>query len=82
MDADIKKMLVALMNGQSTIRGEIRQLEDKLSDKIDQVEKNLTKRVDSLGFHLAEVDEDAPSGEDFADLEQRVTKLEHQIASA
>ena len=49
MDADIKKMLVALMNGQSAIRGEIRQLEDKLSDKIDQVEKKLTKRIDSLG---------------------------------
>jgi len=82
MDDYTKKMLVAIANGQSAMRGEFMEKFDQLEEKIDKVEKNLTNRIDNLGRHIAEVDDDAPSGEDFADLEKRVTKLEHQIAAA
>ena len=57
---DTQKMFQAIINGQSTFRQEVLSKIDKLDQKlggrmdglevkIDQVEKNLTKRIDRLG---------------------------------
>lgn len=61
---DTQKMLQTIINGQSTFRqdvlGRIDKLDaklggriDGLEDRIDQVEKNLTSRIDKLGTQLA-----------------------------
>jgi len=34
-----------------------------------------------LGSQLAELDEDAPTGEEFGKLKKRVTRVEKQVAS-
>lgn len=71
-----QKMLQAIINGQSTFRQEvlskIDKLDAKLTKKIDQVEENLTNRMDKLGKQLAYLEDDAPTREEFDDLEKRV----------
>ena len=44
--------------------------------KFAKLEIKLTKRVDALGKQLNELDEDAPTAEEFADHEKRIRKLE------
>lgn len=44
--------------------------------KIDKVEKNLTGRIDKLGKSLAYLEDDAPTREEFDNLEDRVDKVE------
>ena len=93
---DTKKMLRAIINGQSAFRQEFldkfNKLEKKIevvdervqgvSTKIDKVEKNLTKRVDKLGKQLAYLEDDAPTREEHEELKTRVTVVEHKIALA
>ena len=93
---DTKKMLRAIINGQSAFRQEFldkfNKLEKKIevvdervqgvSTKIDKVEKNLTKRVDKLGKQLAYLEDDAPTREEHEELKTRVTVVEHKIVLA
>jgi len=74
--------------------GEIHGLEKKLTGRIDGVEKRLSKeikevkeetkkngkRIDMLGKQLAELDDDAPTGDEFKALEKKVEGLEKQFA--
>ena len=53
----------------------------RLEGKIDQVEKNLTKRIDSLGKSLAYLEDDAPTREEFDNLEKKVNKIDQKAAS-
>lgn len=89
---DTQKMLQTIINGQSTFRqdvlGRIDKLDTKLGgringleDRIGQVEKNLTSRIDKLGTQLAYLEDDAPTREEFDNLEQRVDKIAHQPTS-
>jgi hypothetical protein len=72
------KVLQAILDGQSTIRGDIKGVKEELK-KTDQ---KLTKRIDKFGLQLAElVADDAPTVEEFDGLEKRVGKLEKQVAS-
>lgn len=86
---EIKKMLRAVINGQSAMRQEmlskISGLNVKvegLDKKIDGVEMRLTKRIDKLGKQIAYVEDDAPTREEFDGLEKRVQKVESKMASA
>ncbi len=90
---DTQKMLQAIINGQSTLKGELLSKIDKvdrkvdklggavegLDGKIDRVEKNLTERMDKLGKQLAYLEDDAPTREEFDHLENRVDKIEQKV---
>ena len=87
-----KKMLRAIINGQSALKEELLKkidgVETKLSGRIDSLEKkmafsikNVNKRIDRLGKSLAYLEDDAPTREEHDELEKRVTKIEHKIAS-
>jgi len=85
---DTKKMLTAIINGQSAMKRELFQKidkvdgkVDKLGMKIDKVEKNLTKRIDKIGLQLAYLEDDAPTREEYDGLENRVGKLEQTIVA-
>ncbi len=69
-------MLQAIINGQTAIKqelsgkiGKIDQKVDKLSEKLDAVEKNLTVRIDKLGKQLAYLEDDTPTREEYDNLE-------------
>lgn len=93
---DTQKMLQAIINGQSTLKGELLSKIDKvdqkvdklggavdgLDGKIDRVEKNLTERIDKLGKQLAYLEDDAPTREEFDNLEKRVDNIDHKATSA
>lgn len=77
------KMLQAIINGQSSIKSELLTKIESVAKKVDEVkdelkltEKRLTKRIDRLGFDLAELSDDAPTVDEFDKLEKRVSKLE------
>lgn len=89
---DTKKMLRAIINGQSALKselvGRIDKLEKKVDkgfvevhEKIDDVEKRLTTRIDKLGCQLAYLEDDAPTREEHETLAKRVTKVEQKIVS-
>ena len=84
---EIAKMQRAMINGISAMKGELlgeitglrKDMEKgfgEVNEKIDKVNTNLTARINYLGKQLNALDEDAPTGEDFKNLEKRVGKLE------
>lgn len=86
---DTKKMMNAIINGQSAIKQElsskidrIDQKVDSLSEKVDNVETNVTNRIDILGKHLAYLEDDTPTREEYDELEKRVDKVERKASSA
>ena len=90
---DTKKMLRAIINGQSVFRqdilSKIEKLDKKLTGridgldiKIDSVEKRLTIRLDNIGRQLAYLEDDAPTREEFDSLEKRVDNIEQRSSSA
>ena len=85
---DTKKMLQAIINGQSAMKSElltkIDALDNKvdnLDHKIDKVDKKLTERIDKIGLQLASLEDDTPTREEFAALETRMGKVEQSLAS-
>lgn len=92
---DTHKMLQAIINGQSATKQELAAKIDKvdqkverlagsvagLDGKIDKVEKRLTERLDKIGMQLAYLEDDAPTREEFDNLETRVDKIEQKTAS-
>ena len=94
---DTQKMLRAIINGQSNFRqevlakidkldqkltGKIDSVDEKLTRRIDSVEENLTERLDKIGKQLAYLEDDAPTREEFDDLEERVDKIEQTATPA
>ena len=84
---EVKKMLRAVINGQSTLKDELLQrieaVDIKLTDKIEGVETKLSKkieanteRLDKIGSQLAYIEDDTPSREEFGELEGRVEQIE------
>ncbi len=92
---EVKKMLRAVINGQSVFKqellekidkvdkrvDEVGEKVDKLDKKIDGAEKRIIKRIDKLGSDLAYLEDDAPTIKAHKDLEKRVGKLEQEVAS-
>lgn len=64
-------MLQVLIDGQ-------KRMESLIKDTNKEVKKN-GKRIDKLGLELAELSDDAPTIEEFDNLEKRVTKVENQV---
>lgn len=79
---DIKKMLSAFINSQGTfnqrIEKDLKEVKAYLSKKIEENEKNVTSRIDTLGRQLAYLEDDAPTREEFDILNTRVDKIEHK----
>jgi len=65
------RLLQAILDGQSAIRADIKKVEEK-------VDKN-GSRIDKLGLQLARLEDDAPTVEEFDNLDRRVSKLEKQV---
>ena len=61
------KILQALLDGQV-----------RLGEDLKRVERNLENRIDNLGLQIANLEDDAPTVEEFDQLEKRVEKLENQ----
>ena len=90
---DTKKMLQAIINGQSALKsellGEIQKVDkkvDRLDEKVDGLKgemidgfKKLTARVDKIGSQAAHLEDDTPTVQEVDELEKRVTNLENQI---
>lgn len=81
MTDKIHKMLQMVLDGQTLIRKDVANLDKKLSDRIGGVEKRLTERMDKLGLQLANLEDDAPTVEEFDKLNKRVSKVEQKIAT-
>ncbi len=84
---DTKKLLRAVINGQSALKGEfikkIDGLDKKLTGRIDDFEvkmdggfQKVNERIDKLGKSLAYLEDDAPIKEEHDKLDERVGKLE------
>ena len=78
---EVMKMLRAIINGQSAMKQEVLGKIDKVDKKVDQlgeklnaVEKGLTHRIDKLGKQLAYLEDDAPTREEFDNLEKKIIK--------
>lgn len=69
------KILQTIVDGQHQIRQDIKHLEKKVDNGFEKI----TGRVDKLGLQLAKLEDDAPTIEEFDNLEKRVTKLEHPL---
>ena len=89
---DTKKMLRTIINGQSAMKSEllseIRKGDEKLGSEIKELKKETKEglkkvnyRLDLIGKQVAYLDDDAPTGEEHEELKERVTKLEHKVAT-
>ena len=83
---DTQKMLQAIIHGQNALKQElvgkidkVDQKVDKLGQELKRVEKNLTGRIDKIGRQLAYLEDDAPTREEFGELEVRVERIEHKM---
>ena len=67
------------------ILDKVTKLDKKVDTGFKEVKEEILenrKRIDKFGYELAELSDDAPTIEEFDDLEKRVTKLEHpRVAS-
>jgi hypothetical protein len=89
---EIKKMLRAVINGQSALRDELTGKFDSIRHGMekgfadakvhaDDIEKRLTARIDRIGKQVAYLEDDAPTREEHEMLEKRVAKVEKKLAS-
>lgn len=89
VDMTDNKMLQAILDGQSAIKeefkveiGKLGDRIEKLEDKLDKVDKNLTRRIDMIGLQLAQLEDDAPTTEELDKLEKRVSKFEALVSKS
>ncbi|MBU0998301.1 hypothetical protein KJ570_02130 [Patescibacteria group bacterium] len=66
------KILQSILDGQTSIRMDIKEAKEELK----KTETRLTKRINTLGLQIANLEDDAPTVEEFNKLEKRVFKLE------
>ena len=71
--ANDTKMIQSILDKVSLIDKKV----DKGFKGVDVRFDETNKRIDKLGMQLANLEDDAPTIEEFDDLEKRVTKLEH-----
>lgn len=80
---DTKKMLTAIINGQSALKQEllteIKKVKKDVADHREETKVGFLKvneRIDKLGRSLAYLEDDAPTMEEISNLEERVGTLE------
>jgi len=86
MDAGDKKVLQGVVSGIGLIHQDIqiikkdmKSMEERLNEKMDAGFEKVNSRIDKLGFQLAELEDDAPTREEFDELGEKVTKLQRQF---
>lgn len=78
------KMLQAIISGQKALEERLMSEIGKVRSDVKRVEVKVDKngkRIDKLGLQIAYLEDDAPTREEFDDLEKRVKKVEKSIAS-
>ena len=68
-------MLQILIDGQESIKDDIKKLEKK----VDIGFKEVNRRLDKQGKSLAYLEDDAPTREEHGKLEKRVTRVEKKL---
>lgn len=68
---DIHKMLQAVISGLSTLRMEMQGGFKTVNKRIDKVEE----RLDKIGQQVAYLEDDAPTREEFENLEKKVLRI-------
>jgi hypothetical protein len=79
-----KNMLQAIIDGQSAIKEELKKDINKVGKNLLRIEGKVDKNgksIDKLGLDLAEISDDAPTREEHEKVEERVDKLEKQVAT-
>lgn len=71
------KILQSILDSQVSIKQEMKKGFAGVNQKMDKMEIKLTKRIDKIGLQVARLEDDAPTIEEFDNLEKRVVKLEH-----
>ena len=70
------KMLQLVLDGQVSIKKEMREGFKSVDLRFDQVDK----RIDKLGLQIANLEDDAPTIEEFDNLEKKVVKIQKRLA--
>ena len=74
------KLLQSILDKVSSVDQKVDEGFKNTNKHIGEVEKKLTKRIDTLGLQLARLEDDAPTTEEFYKLGKRVSKLETQVS--
>lgn len=81
-DTNIEKMFRTVVNDLSTLRMEMLKGFKEVNKKIDDLDIQLNKRIDDveerldkIGKQVAYLEDDAPTREEFENLERKVNKL-------
>lgn len=53
---------------------------DEVKVEVKITRQTLTKRIDKLGLQIAQLEDDAPTADEFEKLTKRITKLENQTS--
>lgn len=69
------QILKIILDKVSYIEQKITHVEQKLDENINETKEN-GERITKLGLQLAELEDDAPTVDEFGLLEERVAKLE------
>lgn len=85
---EVKKMIRAIINGQSAMKQELLVKIDKvdkkvggLSDEMKAGFKKANKRLDKIGKSVAYLEDDTPTREEHDRLEKKVSKIEQSTAT-
>lgn len=69
-------MLQLLLDGQASVKKELREGFKGVGLRFDKVDK----RIDKLGLQIARLEDDAPTIEEFDNLEKKVIKIQKSLA--
>ena len=69
-------MLQLLLDGQVAIRKDVKEVKEA----VFATDEKLTKRIDKLGLQIANLEDDAPTMEEFEGLEKKVVKIQNKLA--
>lgn len=68
-------MLQTIIQNQSSFRKEVFEKFEAVEKRFEDLEESLTARIDKVGKQLAYLEDDAPTKEEFENLEKKVDKL-------
>lgn len=71
------KILQAILDGLNRIGEELKGFKTEAYKRFDKIDD----RIDKLGLQIANLEDDAPTIEEFNTLEKKVEKLQKQVAS-
>ena len=70
------KILQSLLDGQVSLKQDVKKGFTEVNGRIDEA----INRIDKLGLQLAKLEDDAPTGGEFEDLEKKVIKIQNHPA--